>query len=215
MSECHLLDDAGRKGADPKALAVRATGEPGALVLLLEGLDSREPRVKYGCAKVLHAVSQTNPAVLYPAFDRFAALLSGRNKILRWEAIRILGNLAGADTENRFEGLLEAYLAPIPGPELITAANTIQGAAAVAKAKPHLAGRIAREFLKVEGAAYKTPECRNVALGQVIDAFDEILVAVESRETVIDFVKRQLDNPRVSTRKKARAFLARHPEVRP
>lgn len=198
-----------------QAVAGRISGNPGAIAMLVEGLDSREPRVKYGSAKVLHALSRTDPVALYPAFDRFAALLSGRNKILRWEAIRILGNLAGTDTDNRLEGLLEVYLAPIHGPELIAAANTIQGAAAIARAKPHLAGRITRELVKVERATYKTPECRNVALGQVIDAFDAIFEVIGDRQMVFSLVKRLLDNPRVSTQKKALAFLASHLEVRP
>lgn len=210
MSANHLLDEIKRKGADLQGLAERVAGDPAAVEALLEGLGARELRLKYGSAKVLHAVSLSDPAALYPAFDRFVALLSGRNKVLRWEAIRILGNLAAIDTENRFEGLLERYLSPIPGPELIAAANTIQGAASVAKANPKLAKRIVREFLKVEQGRYETPECRNVALGQVIEALDGLLGVIEDKSPVLAFVKRQLENPRVSTQKKAKRILEKY-----
>jgi hypothetical protein len=61
-------------------------------------------------------------------------------------------HLARADSEGRIEKLLDRYLAPIAGHELIAAANAIQGAADIALAKPHLADRIARGNRQSEAA---------------------------------------------------------------
>lgn len=51
--------------------------------------------------------------------------------------------------EDKFEKILDRYLAPIPGPVLIMATNVIGGAAKIALAKPALAERITGELLKV------------------------------------------------------------------
>ncbi|MFQ5677760.1 MAG: hypothetical protein ACE5G1_17860, partial [bacterium] len=45
-----------------------------------------------------------------------------------------------------------AFSGLFTGPVLVTAANIIQGAAKIAKAKPELTPRITRELLKVEKA---------------------------------------------------------------
>ena len=176
---------------------------------LLEGLRSPSADVKYGCAKSLRLLSEQTPERLYPHFDLFFSLFEGQNTILRWGATRILGNLAAADREDKLEAAFDRFFAPVLGHEMIGAANVIQAASQIALAKPRLADRIAGEILQVEGACYRTPECRNVAIGHAIQAFDRFLPQVTLRGPVMEFVQRQLENPRPATRHKAERFLKR------
>jgi hypothetical protein len=176
---------------------------------LCDGLASPEARTKYGSAKLLRRLAEQDPDLLYSRFDFFASLLDGEDRILRWDSSRILGSLARADSEGRIEKLLDHYLAPITGHELIAAANAIQGAADIALAKPHLADRIAKEIVKVNRARYATPECRNVAAGHAIQALDCFFEHIQNKEPVLEFVAAQLGNPRPATRKKAEKFWAK------
>jgi hypothetical protein len=176
---------------------------------LCDCLASPQARTKYGSAKMLRRLSEQDPGLLYPRFDFFARLLEGEIRLLRWDSSRILGNLARADSEGRIEKLLDRYLAPIAGRELIAAANAIQGAADIALAKPHLADRIAAEILKVRRARYATPECRNVAAGHAIQALDRFFGHIQNKKPVLAFVESELVNPRPATRKKAEKFWAR------
>lgn len=125
MARCHPLGPGRRHGAGPVRLA-----------------------------KVLQIVSERGPEVLYPKIGFFIDLLDTDNRIIRWNAILITGNLAAVDSKRKIDRILHRYLDPIPGPELITAANTIRGAVAIALAialaKPELADRIVDEILKVE-----------------------------------------------------------------
>jgi hypothetical protein len=177
---------------------------------LIDRLGSREARVKYGASKALRALSEREPAALGPHFDFFAGQLGCDNTLLRWNAILILGNLAGVDTEGRFERIFRVFFKPIPGPVMITAANTIRAAANIAAARPELADRIARELLKVAGARYRTAECRQIAIGHAIEALDRFFPAIERRKPVLEFVEKQLASRRPATRKKAERFLRRH-----
>jgi hypothetical protein len=93
---------------------------------------------------------------------------------------------------------------------MITAANVIKGAAGTAVAKPHLAGRIAKALLGVEKAKYQTAECRNIALGHAIEAFDLFFDRIEDRKPVLELVRRQRKNRRNATRLKAERFLKKH-----
>jgi hypothetical protein len=173
----------------------------------IRGLDAKPARVKYGSSKALRLASEQTPELVYPHFARFVCLLVGGNTILRWNAAWTLGHLAAADRDGRIEKILRRFCAPIEGPELIGAANAIGAAARIALAKPRLAGRLAREILKVEQASYATPECRNVAIGHAIRSLDCFLGLVRRKRPVIEFVERQLKNPRPATRRKAERFL--------
>jgi hypothetical protein len=177
---------------------------------LFAGLGADKPGIKYGCLKALRAISEKNPAALYPEFDRFVAMLDSENNIFKWGAAQIIGNLAAVDSEDKIGPILDRYLAPISGAVMITAANAVAGAGKIALARPRYADRIARALLKVESANYQTPECRNVALGHVVESLDLFFANIGNPEPVIAFVQRQLGNSRNAVKKKSAAFLKKH-----
>ncbi len=199
-----------RRGADPSRVANIVARNPEQMASILMGLTAKEARVKYGCAKVLLMLSEKRPLALYPRFDFLAGLLDSESKILQWNATWMLANLTTVDTQNKFEVIFDRYFAPIPGPVMITGANVIGAAARIARAKPRLTGRITSELLKVERAEYQTPECRNIALGHAIQSFDKFFDQIENKQPVIGLVRRQLENDRPATRKKAERFLRKH-----
>jgi hypothetical protein len=201
-----------RKGADPARTAAAVGRNPARIRSILEGLDAKEARTRYGCAKALRIISEKQPAVLYPHFDFFIDLLGSDNKILRWNSAGILADLAPVDSKRKFDQIFDSYFAPISGPVMITAANLIGAAARIAEARPELAGRIAAELTRVEKAEYQTPECRNIALGHAIQSFDRFFHLIKDKEPVIRLIKRQLENSRPATRKKAERFLRKHRE---
>jgi hypothetical protein len=185
------------------------TRQSSSLDALCEGLSAASARLKYGSSKALMLLSEQAPELLYPRFDFFAGLLASDFSILRWNATRILGNLATVDHQNKLEHLFDRYFAPILGDELVAAANAIGSASVIALAKPYLADRIARKILQVSRASYRTPECCNVAIGHAIQSLDRFFSLIQKRKPVLEFVQAQLENPRPATRKKAQTFLKR------
>lgn len=176
---------------------------------LCEGLASSQARIKYGSAKELIRISEENPGLLQPHFELFVRVMEGEARILRWNAARILAHMARVDSEGRIDALLDRYLAPIGGDEMIAAANTIQGAADIALAKPYLADRLARAIVEVRHAHYQRPECRQVATGHAILALDRFFHHVQQKEIVLSFVAGQLESTRPATRRKAERFIAK------
>jgi hypothetical protein len=205
-----LLRQISRKRVDLERIARRIGRNPGLVPEVIKGLSAEQADVKYRCAKVLRILSVQESEALYPYIETFISLLDSPNRILTWEGLHVIGNLAAVDRRARIDWTIAKYLSPISGAVMVSAANAVEGAAKIARAKPHLAQRIASEFLKAEDAEYQTPECRNVVLGHVIQAFDQFFELVEDREPVIALVRRQLRNPRNSTRRKAELFLKKH-----
>ncbi len=210
MSQPRIIQEIARKQSDKPRAALRVAANPELLPDILNGLDSEKPSIRYGCARVLRLISETNPELLVPCRDLFVRHLEGENNILRWNAIYIVGNLVVTDGEGWFESLFDRFFAPICGSQLIAAGNTICSAGAVALAKPALSDRIAAELMKTENARYATPECRNVALGQAIASFDRFYDLISDKKSVIDFVRRHLLNTRPATARKAARFLKTH-----
>lgn len=197
-----------RRDSDKKKIAGEVIEKPELLEEILDGLGAEEAAVKYASAKVIRAIGEREPSVLYPRADLFIDLLGSENTILRWEAILALASLARVDSERKMDAVLDRYLEPIRGPVMITAANTIKGAARIALARPELTARIVKAILAVEKARYGTPECRNIAIGHALEALGgELFDQAADTRPILSFARRHLENPRSSTRRKAERLV--------
>ena len=210
MQAKELLRALAASGTDRTALAKAVLRQPGLVQPLIENVTHPQARVRFGAARVLERIAEDAPALLYPHFAFFVRLLGGENRILCWEATRILAHLVAVERDGQFEGAFRQFFAPLSGPTMITAANIIQSAPVIARARPEWAERMARQILRVETAHYKTPECRNVAIGHAIKALGQLFPLLQKPRSVIEFVRRHTGNSRAATRKKAELFLARH-----
>ncbi len=209
MAKTKLLDEIAAKGSDKEAIAARVASSPRAIESLLDGMRAKAAAVKFGCGKVLMLLSAKCPENVYPYFERIAEFLESDNKILKWGAIATLSNLAHVDFDGGFAACFERFFGAIDGPDMVAACNVIKGAPAVARAHPALADRIVERILAVRKAVYKTPECRNVATGQALDALAELYDSIGDKAPVIRFVKAQLRNPRKKVARTAAQFLER------
>lgn len=208
--EVTLLKRLSSPQPDVEKITFTILAKPRIIAAVIGCLKSSNPNLRYGAVKVLKLVSERSPRLLYAYFDNFARLLDNENAILRWDALYILANLAPVDYQEKLSWILDRFLEPITEHEMIGAATCIQAAARIAQSKPHLADTIAHNILKVEYGVYKTPECRNVAIGHAITAFDQFFREIgQERFDVLEFVKRQQHNPRPATQKKAELFLKR------
>lgn len=180
---------------------------PDSLREVLAGLESPSAKVKFACSKALRLLSEQAPEMLYAQFDHFVDLLGCGNSFFEWDAARILAELAAVDRDQKIERVIETYLQPIAGPQMIRAAIVMAGGAKIAVAKPHLANLVSHAILRVERAQYQTAECRNIAIGHAIESLDHFYSWIGDKQAVVGFVRRQLKNPRDATRKKAERFL--------
>lgn len=218
MNEPNLVSELRKKGADLEKITGSAIDNPDLISELVDILKTEKGAIKYGCEKVIRLVSERKPVLIYPYFDFIEEMLDSDNSFLKWGAILTIANLACVDSENRFEKIFEKYYTPIQGPALVTAANIIGGSVKIVLAKPGLSEKIVMEILKVEKGQYinkgeLSPECKNIACGAAIDAFNQMYEDIHVRKPVFVFVKKQLKNSRAKVKSKAEKFLKRYPEI--
>ncbi len=213
MSEL-LLQQIADKTLNKQALYQKVEKDFTLIPTLLEATSSPKATIRYSCAAVLMDLTAKYPEKLYPYMDKFLALLDSKHRILCWNAIYSVANLASVDTEGKFDAAFDRYFSFFQSGYMVTAANLAGASGKIATAKPYLASRIARELLKVEDLAvtpHLTEECKLVIAEHAIESlslfFDKL--DPETKRLVYEFANRQKNSSRQSLNKKANGFLAK------
>jgi hypothetical protein len=180
------------------------------LPTLLTGLSSPKAAIRYGCAKILMDLSAEYPEKLYPYMDTFVLLLGSKYRILTWNAMAIIANLAKVDREQKFEAVFDRYYSFLNEEYMVTVANVVSNSGKIALAKPYLIPKITEKLLTVENLSvtpHLTDECKRVIAEHAIGAFDLFFDKVEQKEKVLAFVERQLNSSRKHLSVQAESFL--------
>jgi hypothetical protein len=103
---------------------------------ILNGVYSPKASIRYGCAKVLMDLSENHPEKLYPFIDSFIKLLDNKYRILTWNAMVIIANLAKVDKDNKIDSIFEKYYNFLNDEYMVTVANVVGNSAKIASTKP-------------------------------------------------------------------------------
>jgi hypothetical protein len=180
------------------------------LPMLLKGVSSPKAAVRYGCAKILMDTSAEHPEKLYPYMDAFVELLDSKYRILTWNAMAIIANLAKVDKEQKFDVVFDKYYGFLNDEYMVTVANVVGNSGKIALAKPYLAPKITEKLLTVENISvtpHLTEECKRVIAEHAIGSFDLFFDKVKQKEKVFAFVERQLNSSRKPLKIQAENFL--------
>jgi hypothetical protein len=205
-----LLQNLANKTLTKGELFRKVERTPDLLPTLLKGVLSPKAIVRYGCAKVLMDLSEKHPERLHTHMDSFVNLLDSKYRILTWNAIAIIANLARVDRDNKFDAVFDKYYNFLNDEYMVTVANVVSNSAKIALAKPNLVQKITNELLKVENISttpHLTEECKKVIAQKAIESLNVFFEKIEAKSKVISFVKRQLGSPRNTLRAEAEKFL--------
>lgn len=121
---------------------------------ILIKLTSKDDKYAYAIADKIISESQDSDE-WYEYFDDFASLLNHPKSLVRNRVLYILAANAQWDDENRFDAILDDYLAHIADEKPITARQCIKALAQVGKAKPQYIPRIIDCFHSANLSVYR------------------------------------------------------------
>ena len=121
---------------------------------ILLKLTSKDDKYAYAIADKIISESQDSDE-WYEYFDDFASLLNHPNSLVRNRVLYILAANAQWDDENRFDAILDDYLAHIADEKPITARQCIKALAQVGKEKPQYIPRIIDCFHSANLSVYR------------------------------------------------------------
>jgi hypothetical protein len=186
-----------------------ALSDERALREILGGIVSKDDAYRYNCFKVLLQISETQPHVLYPEWDRFVELMGSGNAFHRSMALRLIANLTGADEEGRFEDLFDEYFGLLDDEKVMVARYLVQSAGQIARRKPHLREKITEKLLDIDQTHHA--EGRKALIkADAVEFFETFFEDLPDKERVLAFVEGMLACSSPKARKAAKAFLNRH-----
>jgi hypothetical protein len=202
-----LLDKLENRKINAEDLAEEVMNNPKLLKQILKGVSSPIANIKFTSTKVLRIISKKAPKILYAKMDFFVKLLASENNIIKWNAMDIIANLVAVDTRNKFNKIFKKFYGLLNEGSLVTAAHVVDNSAKIVKAKSEFQNKITSALLKIEKIPLPTEECRNILRGKTIQAFSQYFAQIKNKSRIISFVKRQLNNRRNATKKRAKEFL--------
>ena len=111
---------------------------------------------KYACAIAEKIISESlDTDEWYEYFNTFASLLNHPKSLVRNRVLHILAANAQWDDENRFDAILNDFLAHVIDEKPITARQCIKALAQVGKAKPQYIPRIIDCFHSANLSVYR------------------------------------------------------------
>lgn len=207
MARANIPNDIGKKEISAEIIAREAIKNPKLVPDIIQALSSDDATARFKSAKTLVLVSREKPELLYPHFDFFVKHLDNKNNILKWNAMDVIANLTPVDAVKKFDVLFRRFYDLLYEGSLITAGHVVSGSAVITKAKPYLEEKITEEILKIEKIPLPTEECRNILKGQAIKALERYFDQIESKDKVVGFVEKEINNARQATRERAEKFL--------
>ena len=210
MDQINLLEQIGNQQiSDEQALEI-VKADFSILPEIMEGVSSNNPRIKFGCAKILSKISKEYPEELYKDIEFFVELLNNENNTIKWSAMDVLANLTVVDEDKKFDDIFKKYYDLINADTMITVGHVVDNSAKIANSKPYLSKKITNRLLQIEKLPVKprvTDECKNILYGKAIQAFEQYYEHIENKNDVLSFIRRQTKNSRLSTKAKAEQFL--------
>ncbi|MBK9013799.1 MAG: hypothetical protein IPM82_06775 [Saprospiraceae bacterium] len=176
-------------------------------LLNLDKLDSHDAGEKYHFAKDLLQMAKKNPAKLYPYFDRWVMMIKGDNNVLKWVATDIIGHLSSVDTAEATVQQIDGLVKFLHSGNLITSNHAIFSLGLIAKNKPEQRERIIKELLAISKAVFTSDECKDIAMGKVVDTLNGFRDEIQDDEAALNFIRQARLCPRIATKKKADALM--------
>jgi hypothetical protein len=203
-----LLKQSGNKGAADAAIL--CINHPDAVSKLIPCLKDNDKALKNALIKTFSIVSQKSPSALYNHFHVFADLMFDNDKILQWNAIDIVANLAVTDNMDYFdEAMVQRFLNLLEDDSMITASHAVDNLWKIARSKRWALNTITEHLSRVDKIK-RNAECSYILTGKAIQTFSKILPDLPDKTRILGFVERHLSNPRPATAKKAELFLNKY-----
>lgn len=213
--ERNALIDSLKQNVDLDIYVEEATKDEGLIGMMLDIIEQEKSSVKFRAENIIRKISEEIPDLLYPYFERMAKFLDSKNSFIRWGFILTLPNLLRVDKENKWAAIHDRYLALLDADSVPEFGNMVSSVWKILESHPNAEKEIVPKLLKIDEHHFihkgeVSPECLNIAKGQIIECFDRIFENSPYQEEMVAFAQANVDNPRNLVRRKARKFVTNH-----
>jgi hypothetical protein len=166
---------------------------------------------KFAADKIIRAVAEIKPELIYPYADVLISLLDSTNNFIKWGTILTIPYLVDIEDKAKLETAILKLKSLTEADEMVTSMNALDSLHKLSASLPELDSFILIFLLDIDKRKYYkkgelSPECTNIAIGKAIDIFSNLPIERISNEIVL-FANRNKNNPRAAVKKKIEKFL--------
>jgi hypothetical protein len=200
-----MISELERKEIDQNIHAKNIIKNKDILPKYLDGLISKNETYRYNCFKVLYAVSEEKPDILYPYWNFFINHLDSTNSYHKMSAVLIIANLTAIDSKKKFETIFDKFYNNLKSEKTIVPIYIIKSSSKIVSFKPNLEGKITELLINID----KIHPGKQIELvkSAVIEYFSEFFSNAKNKNKIINFVEKQIKSTSPKTRKTAKVFL--------
>ncbi|MFX1562044.1 MAG: hypothetical protein ACFFDP_01920 [Promethearchaeota archaeon] len=174
---------------------------------LIGGLQSTNSRIRNGCAELTSLLSENRPDLLYPHIDLFLRNLTAKEKVLLWEAVCTLGNLAKVDRDQKTAAAIDSMIGFLKNKSIVLQVHSLRALGKIAKAQSDKAVTILDAILEV------TEFFPGNRVGFIIEVMDYFLERKELLPKVKELIEKYLDSEIKVVARKANQIYKRLPST--
>lgn len=186
--------------------------EPDILKKLID-IESTEPSaVKFAAEKAVRSISESNPELFAGIETEIFSLLKSENTFIRLGNIITCANLAVLSSDKILELLKEDYIPFLYSTNIAEFGNAVKGIPKIISVFPSLEEKIIPPLFEISERVFihkgkPSDECRNVAVGKVMEVFEKIGKNSQYRQEMLNFAEMNLTNTRNSAKRKAEKLV--------
>jgi hypothetical protein len=196
-----------KKEINQNIFAENLISDPDLISEYLDGLLSKNETYRYNCFKVLYAVSEKKPDLLYPYWNFFVDHLNSKNSYHKMSAVLIITNLTAVDKDQKFEVIFHDFFNNIKSEKTIVPIFVVKSSSTILSYKPHLERKITELLLNIE--QHHQGKQIELVKSAVIESFSKYFQNSSRKDEIISFVSNQLDSWSPKTKKTAKAFISK------
>ena len=186
--------------------------EPDILKKLID-IESTEPSaVKFTAEKAVRSISESNPELFEGMETEIFSLLKSENTFIRLGNIITCANLAVLSSDKILELLKEDYIPFLYSANIAEFGNAVKGIPKIISVFPSLEEKLIPPLFEISERVFihkgkPSDECRNVAVGKVMEVFEKIGKNSPYRQEMFNFAEMNLTNTRNSAKRKAEKLV--------
>ena len=170
-------------------------------------LHSDNGEEKYFLIKELVERSKKDASQIYLHFDEIALLLNDKKDVFRWNAMKIIGNVAVADSENKIKPLLPHFYDLLKSGNMISANNAITTLSKIALVKKEEIDEIVSNLLKIDLYKFDNSDYENIITGKAITALIALFQFTKLQDEIKQFALNHIKKGRPETLARAEELL--------
>lgn len=176
-------------------------------------IESTEPSaVKFAAEKAVRSISESSPKLFEGMEAEIFSLLKSENTFIRLGNIITCANLAVLSSDKILELLIEDYIPFLYSTNIAEFGNAVKGIPKIISVFPSLEEKLIPPLFEISERVFihkgkPSDECRNVAVGKVMEVFEKIGKNSPYRQEMLNFAEMNLTNTRNSAKRKAEKLV--------